>query len=69
MKNCLHCASVIDPDEIYGDWFHCLGCGKNFEYQPERSSPEDHFVETNEMICDDPNYGYINETVEIGRND
>jgi len=41
MKNCLHCNCVIDPVEIYEDWFHCLGCNKDFPYQPERLSEKD----------------------------
>lgn len=41
MDTCQKCKTIIDPTEIYGDWFYCKVCQKEWTYQPERSKRED----------------------------
>ena len=40
-EKCKYCDTEIDFSEIYGDWFFCIGCLKNFSYRRERTNPED----------------------------
>lgn len=40
MDKCKKCNNEIDPTEIYGDWFYCKSCKKEYTYQPERSKRE-----------------------------
>ena len=52
--NCEICQKKIPKCEIYGDWYYCKRCDRNY-YHRERLNPEDHIVEANEMVCDSPN--------------
>lgn len=38
MKKCPECKNEIDPLEIYGDWFYCFVCNKNFDYPTRENS-------------------------------
>jgi hypothetical protein len=49
---CQCCNTGLNPEEIYGDWFYCAVCHRNFPYQPERLNPEGHF---REAAYDSPN--------------